>query len=87
VCGSIWQSGLLARLASHFFKRSTVFPTLIPSLKIGFSAARRQEHFGTLGQSAMSPLHPAREVTEKSLLSVDFENAFGIDLEDFVTPT
>jgi len=35
----------------------------------------------------MSPLHPAREMTEKSLLGVDFENAFGIDLEDFVTPT
>jgi len=35
----------------------------------------------------VSPLHPAREMTEKSLLGVDFENAFGIDLEDFVTPT
>jgi len=35
----------------------------------------------------MSPLHPAREMTEKSLLGVDFENAFGIDLEEFATPT
>jgi len=33
----------------------------------------------------VSPLHPAREMLEKSLHGVDFEIAFGIDLKDFET--
>ena len=39
------------------------------------------------GLSRVSPLHAAREVTETSLHGVEFENAFSIELEDFVTCT
>jgi len=35
----------------------------------------------------VSPLHPAREMTETNLPVVEFENGFSIELEDFVTCT